>query len=226
MKLHKYVLAAAVAVTGLFTVQPANAAPTATCALSVPSRIYVNATYNLFQARLAAGCPSTTYTAVWKSSPVATNDGGRLAFTGGDRVTQFGFYGSMPPLGTITWTPVGVASDSNGTKVADLAAASTISRCSTVAALDGGRKGTRTALLTTVSYWRPASDRYVRWANKQVLIQYQDIGTTTWKGLAYVTTNSVGQVTYNYYPNRTRRYRVYVPGNSSIWNTFSPIISR
>jgi hypothetical protein len=73
---------------------------------------------------------------------------------------------------------------------------------------------------------RPNTSRYVRWANKQVLIQYQDIGTTTWKGLAYVTTSSVGQVTYNYYPNRTRRYRVYVPGTSSIWNIFSPTISR
>ncbi|MFG1908968.1 hypothetical protein [Kribbella sp. NPDC048928] len=60
-------------------------------------------------------------------------------------------------------------------------------------ALTGGRKGSRTALLTTVSYWRP---------------------------------NSVGQVTYNYYPNRTRRHRVYVVGTSSVWNAFSAMISR
>jgi hypothetical protein len=110
-------------------------------------------------------------------------------------------------------------------KVADLATATSVSKCASAVALTGGRKGARTALLTTVSYWNPTG-RYVRWANKTVLIQYQEIGTSTWKGLAYVTTNSVGQVTYNYYPNRTRRYRVYVAGTSSIWNIFSPVISR
>ncbi|WP_371405209.1 hypothetical protein OHA10_06250 [Kribbella sp. NBC_00662] len=231
MKLYKTTLAVlALMAASLVTIQPADAAQqqaTATCSLWVPSRISVGATYNNFLARFGAGCPDTIYTAVWKSTPAVTpNPQGRLEFTYGNRVAQFGFYGTVPPIGTITWTPAGGATNINGTKVADLASATSVSRCASAVALTGGRKGSRTALLTTVSYWKPSSDRYIRWANKQVLIQYQDIGTSTWKGLAYVTTNSVGQVTYNYYPNRTRRYRVYVPGTSSIWNIFSPVISR
>jgi hypothetical protein len=230
LKLYKSALALALLASVMVATQPAHAAPqqsTVTCSLSVPSRISVGGTYNNFLARLGSGCPNTIYTAVWKSTPAATsNPQGRLEFTFGNRVAQFGFSGTVPPIGTITWKPAGGATNINGAKVADLASATSVSRCASAVALTGGRKGGRTALLTTVSYWRPSSDRYVRWASKQVLIQYQDIGTTTWKGLAYVTTNSVGQVTYTYYPNRTRRYRVYVPGTSSIWNIFSPTISR
>ncbi|TCC41395.1 hypothetical protein [Kribbella speibonae] len=230
MKLHKFMPAVALLAAGLTVAPPAHAVPeqtTTVCNLVVPARISVNGEYYGEWARLGSGCPASVYTAVWKSSPAATpNAQGRLEFTKGSRMVQFGFFGSNPPLGTITWSPAGGATNINGVKVADLGTAYSVSRCASVAALSGGRKGSRTALLTTVSYWRPASNRYVRWANKQVLIQYQDIGTSTWKGLAYVTTSSVGQVTYNYYPNRTRRYRVYVPGTSSIWNIFSPVISR
>lgn len=32
--------------------------------------------------------------------------------------------------------------------------------------------------------------------------------------------------TDDYYPNRTRRYRVHVPGTTSIWDDYSPVISR
>jgi hypothetical protein len=230
LKLWKLAPAVALLTAGLAVTQPAQAATqqtAAVCTLAVPARISVSGSYYLDYARLGTGCPDSVYTAVWKSTPAATsNPQGRLEFLKGSRIAQFGFFGSNPPIGTITWSPAGGATNVSGVKVADLATAYSLSRCASVAALTGGRKGSRRALLTTVSYWRPASDRYVRWTSKKVLIQYQDIGTTTWKGLAYVTTNSVGQATYNYYPNRTRRYRVYVPGTSSIWNDFSPVISR
>ena len=231
MKLYKTTLAAlALMAASLVAIQSADAAPqqaTATCSLVVPSRLSIGAANNNFVAKLGANCPASVYTAVWKSTPAATMyPEGRLQFLYGARDVSFTILGEVPPIGTVTFKPAGGATAFDGTKVADLASATTISRCTSAVALTGGRKGSRTALLTTVSYWRPNSSRYIRWANKQVLIQYQDIGTSTWKGLAYVTTNSVGQVTYNYYPNRTRRYRVYVPGTSSIWNIFSPVISR
>lgn len=230
MKLRSIAPAAALVAAGLFVTQPAQAAPqqaTATCSLVAPARLYIGALNNNFVAKLGSNCPATIDTAVWKSTPAATmNPEGRLEFLHHAREAAFTVLGEAPPIGTVTWKPAGGATDFNGVKVADLAAATSVSRCSSAVALTGGRKGSRTALLTTVSYWRPNSGRYVRWAGKQVLIQYQDIGTTAWKGLAYVTTNSVGQVTYNYYPNRTRRYRVYVPGTSSIWNVFSPVVSR
>jgi hypothetical protein len=230
LKLYKSALALALLAAGVVSTQPAQAASeqaTATCSLVVPARISVAADINNVLAKLGADCPGTVRTAVWKSTPNATmKPEGRLEFLYSAREVYFTFTGMVPPLGTVQWTPAGGATNFSGAKVADLKSATSVVRCASVAAITGGRKGTRTALLTTVSYWRPNSDRYVRWANKQVLIQYQDIGTSTWKGLAYVTTNGVGQVTYNYYPNRTRRYRVYVPGTSSVWNIFSPVISR
>lgn len=230
MKLRTIAPAVILVAAGLFATQPAEAAPqqaTATCSLIAPSRLYIGAPNNNFVAKLASNCPATVHTAVWKSTPNATMyPQGRLQFLNHAREASFTVLGEVPPIGTIAWTPAGGATDLNGVKVADLGSATSVSKCSTAVALTGGRKGSRTALLTTVSYWRPNSSRYVRWANKQVLIQYQEIGTSTWKGLAYVTTNSVGQVTYNYYPNRTRRYRVYVAGTSSVWNAFSAMISR
>jgi hypothetical protein len=230
LKLRTIAPAAALVAAGLLAAQPAQAAPqqaTATCSLVVPSRLYIGAQNNNFVAKLGSNCPQTINTAVWKSSPAATMyPEGRLEFLNHAREVGFTVSGYAPPIGTITWKPAGGATDFNGVKVADLTAATSVSKCASAVALTGGRLGSRTALLTTVSYWRASSGRYVRWAGKQVLIQYQEIGTTTWKGLAYVTTNSVGQVTYNYYPNRTRRYRVYVPGTASVWNSFSPVISR
>jgi hypothetical protein len=232
LKLYKAALAAvALLASGLVAGQPAQAATqqaTATCSLVPPARISIAQSINRYMAVLASNCPASVYTAVWKSTPIATTyPEGRLEFLNGNRATGFFVSGTVaPPIGTVIWKPAGGATNSDGVKVADLASASSTVRCASAVALSGGRKGSRTALLTTVSYWKPSSNRYVRWANKQVLIQYQDIGTSTWKGLAYVTTNSVGQVTYNYYPNRTRRYRVYVPGTSSVWNIFSPTISR
>lgn len=232
MKLYKSALAAAgLLASTLVAAQPAHAVPeqaTATCSLLPPSRISISQTVNRYHASLASNCPAGVYTAVWKSTPIATTyPEGRLEFLYGNRMAGFNVIGTNPPIGTITWKPAGGATNSDGVKVADLATATSVSKCASAVALSGGRKGTRTALLTTVSYWQPyPAARYIRWANKQVLLQYQDIGTSTWKGLAYVTTNSAGQVTYNYYPNRTRRYRAYVPGTSSVWNIFSPVISR
>jgi hypothetical protein len=231
LKLYKAAVAAAALLgSSLIAVQPAQAVAeqtTATCSLVPPSRISIGASINNFTAKLGSNCPASVYTAVWKSTPRATMyPEGRLEFRYAAREVGFTIIGTTPPIGTVTWQPAGGATNFDGDRVADLAPATSVSRCASAVALSGGRKGSRTALLTTVSYWRPNSDRYVRWANKQVLIQYQEIGTSTWKGLAYVTTNSVGQVAYNYYPNRTRRYRVYVPGTSSVWNIFSPVISR
>jgi hypothetical protein len=214
----------------LIVAQPAHAVAeqvTATCSFDPPSRISISQTVNRYHATLASNCPASVYTAVWKSTPIATTSTqGRLEFLYGSRMVGFNVVGINPPIGTVTWKPAGAATNVNGVKVADLATATSVSKCASAVALSGSRKAARTALLTTVSHWNPAAGYYVRWANKTVLIQYQEIGTSTWKGLAYVTTNSVGQVIYNYYPNRTRRYRVYVPGTSSVWNIFSPVISR
>ncbi len=222
--------------SSLVLVQPAEAAvpaaaqqATATCSLVLPARVSISTTMNRVGAKLGSNCSANVYTAVWKvpvGATVASGDA-KLTFNFGSRDQTFYVSGWTPPPGTLTFLPAGGATDVNGTKIADLAAATTVARWASVAAVSGGRKGTRTALVTTVSRWESApSPRFIRWANKKVLLQYQEVGTSTWKGLAYVTTGAQGQVTYNYYPNRTRRYRAYVPATTSIWDAYSPTISR
>ena len=50
-----------------------------------------------------------------------------------------------------------------------------------------------------------------------------------WSGrgrLVYVTTNSKGQATYTYYPGKSRKYRAYAAATSTIWDDFSPVLTR
>ncbi|WP_020388233.1 hypothetical protein [Kribbella catacumbae] len=235
MRYKPALAAAGLLASSLVLAQPAEAAvpaatqqATATCSLVLPKRITIKAEMNMYWASLGSNCSASVYTAVWKK-PLGVGDSAdsKLVFNFGERLASFGVRGWNPPPGTLTFTPAGGATDANGTKIADLASATTVARWASVAAISGGRKGTRTALLTTVSRWDGGhSPRFIRWANKKVLLQYQEIGTSTWKGLAYVTTGAQGQVTYNYYPNRTRRYRAYVPATTSIWDAYSPTISR
>jgi hypothetical protein len=131
------------------------------------------------------------------------------------------------PAGKVTW--VGQAEggmDASGHKVATLLPAPTEIRFGSTASLTATRTGSKTAFLTTVWAFSPTTNTYARWAGRKLLVQYQEIGTSSWKGLAYITTNAKGQAAYTYYPGRTRRYRVYVPATTSVWDYYSPTISR
>jgi hypothetical protein len=207
--------------------QAATQQATATCSLVLPARISIKADVNYFFGKLGSNCPDNVYTAVWKSSPEATlYPEGKLEFLYGNREAQFAITGTAPPLGTVAWKPAGSATNINGATVATLSSATSVVRAASAASVIGGRKGTRTALIAAASYWRPNSDRFVSWPNRKVLLQYQEVGSTTWKGLAYVTTDSTGKAAYTYYPAKSRKYRAYVAGTSSVWDDFSPVITR
>jgi hypothetical protein len=143
LKLYKPMLAATLLASSLIATQPAQATTrqaTATCSLVVPSRLSIGAQNNNFVAKLASNCPATVYTAVWKSTPAATMfPEGRLQFLYSAREASFTILGEVPPIGTVTWKPAGGATDINGVKVANLASATSVSRCASAVALTGGR---------------------------------------------------------------------------------------
>jgi hypothetical protein len=230
LKLYKTTLAVlALMAASLVTIQPSQAATTrvtaATCSFKVPPRLAMNAANTYYAVPLGSDCPATmvggAWTATWKtgfSESVLCQNG---------KCPGISLSTKYVPVGKVTW--VGDASggvDQAGNKVATLLPAATEIRFASSASVNAGRKGTRTAFLTTVWYFNPKTNTYSRWAGRKLLLQYQEIGTTTWKGLAYTTTNASGQAAYTYYPGRTRRYRVYVPASTSVWDYYSPTISR
>jgi hypothetical protein len=216
--------------SSLVLTQPAQAAPPTAqqtfdgCSLVIPAKLSIKSDPSSSLGSLGPDCISTIYTAVWKAPAGVDVAQGKLTFARGARNVVF--YLTGLPAGRVTFSPVGSATDVKGHKLVDLAPASTVIKCGSVAALTGGRKGTRTALVATVSYWRSSAKHFERWANKKVLLQYQEAGSSTWKGLAYVTTNSNGQASYTYYPGKSRKYRAYAATTSTIWDDFSPIITR
>jgi len=232
LKLYKSALAVvALLASGLVATQPADAVPpaaqrtTATCSFKVPAKLSLRSAYTSYdRVPLGSDCPSTMVGADWTAT-----------WRNGQNLTISCHYGTCPgpslksttPAGRVTWVgaPWGGV-DENGNKVADLLPAYSDIRFASSASVNAGRKGTKTAFLTTVWYFSPKKNTYVRWAGWRLLLQYQEIGTTTWKGLAYVTTNASGQAAYTYYPGRTRRYRLYVPATTSVWDYYTPTISR
>jgi hypothetical protein len=233
---YKSVLAAVGLLAASLTLaQPAGAAvptaaqqATATCSLVLPARIAIRAGMNRVWGTLGSNCSAAIYTAVWKvpvGAEVASGDA-KLAFEFGDRDSAFNVSGWTPPPGTLTFKPAGSATNESGHKIADLTAASTVAKWSSVATITGGHKGTKTALVTTVTHWDSAPAGFVRWPYKKMLLQYQEVGSSTWKGLAYVTTNSKGQATYTYYPGKSRKYRAYAAATSTTWDDFTPVLTR
>jgi hypothetical protein len=230
LKLYKAALAAVgLLASGLVAAQPTEAAhqqvAAATCSFKVPAKLAMRAANTTYPVQLGSDCPTTmvggAWTATWTNGFVESVSCQQGRCPGVALSTKY------VPVGKVTW--VGDAEggvDENGNKVATLLPAYTEIRFASSASLTGGRKGTRTALLTTVWWFSPKTNTYVRWAGRKLLVQYQEIGRSTWKGLAYVTTNASGQASYSYYPGRTRRYRVYVPATTSVWDFYTPSISR
>lgn len=232
MKLYKSALAAlGLLASGLVATQPAEAVPsspqgvTATCSFKVPAKLALRAAYTAFdRVPLGSDCPSTmvgaNWTATWKT-------GANLTISCQNGICPGPGLKSTTPAGRVTWVGDSWGGlDKDGNKVADLLPAYSDIRFASSASVNAGRKGTRTAFLTTVWYFNPKTNTFARWAGWKLLLQYQEIGTSTWKGLAYVTTNASGQASYTYYPGRTRRYRVYVPATTSVWDFYTPTISR
>ncbi|GAB2675635.1 hypothetical protein [Kribbella swartbergensis] len=205
---------------------PAGADGTAaTCSMKPPARISLAAAQTLVSIPLGSDCPSTVQHARWYinwSNGIQQDldcwDGEPCRLSLSTRTT---------PAQQVTFEPDPYgATDASGARVATLIQAYSAVRFASSASVNAGRKGTRTAFITTVWWFSPTTNTFVRWGGRRVLLQYQEIGTSTWKGLAYLTTNASGQASYTYYPGRTRRYRLYVPASTSVWDFYTPSISR
>lgn len=234
MLLKSLLAATGLIASGLLVTQPAQAATpsstqgtTATCSLAMPAKLVMRRQINSYIVSLGADCPTNVYTASWVGARTGNSNKATVQFEYASRRAQFTLYSWISPVGTMTWTGNAKGgTDYNGAKVATLKTAVSVTKYASSATLTGGHQGTKTALIAAVGYYNPKTNAFTRWPSKKVLLQYQEVGSTVWKGLAYATTNATGQASYTYYPGKVRRYRVAVPTNATIWDFTSATLTR
>jgi hypothetical protein len=221
----RHAMLSALGVTGLAVGLPlgASAAPDtsiASCTLSAPTRVAIGKPSVLLPLRISGACAQTGGQAVWD-----------LDYPGPDS-QQHGFIGTdggiwpfndEMPVGQYVWRtqfaydPSGnTLSQNTVTSTAKLAAGAWISskRVGDVVTLNG------TSLLysvTTNSYFKRSASG---------VFQFRERGTSTWKNLKSVTTNSSGQVTMAYRYSKTRDYRFALYSTSISWDLGSAVTTR
>ncbi|NIK61276.1 hypothetical protein [Kribbella shirazensis] len=229
----KSLLAAGALVAGLLAMPvTASAAPAGgeaaaagTCSMVMPARFSIRAAVTNFKITLAGNCATARMAgADWTGTTAGSTWSEYLFFYDTKYTDTITMYALSTPIGRTTWIGTG-AYDQDYNDIAQTNASS-YTKYGSSATLIGGRKGSRTAFIATVGYYNPKVNAFVRWPGKQVLLQYKEVGSSTWKGLKYLTTNASGQASYTYYPNKTRNYRLYVPQNASLWDFYTPAISR
>jgi len=201
----------------------ASAAPDTTaagCTLSVPTRVAIGKPSVLLPQKLTGACAQPNGFAVWNLDYPDTRSQ-QQAFAGVNGGT-WPFTDDMP-VGLYVWRtqsaqdPAGNPLTQNTvTTTAKLAAGAWISskRVGDVVTLNG------TSLLysvTTNSYFKRSAAG---------VFQFRERGTTTWKNLKSVRTNSKGQVTMAYRYSKTRDYRFALYSTSISWDLGSAVTTR
>ncbi len=220
-----HVVASALGVAGLVAGLPlsASAAPettTAGCTLSVSTRVAIGKPSVAVPQKLTGACGQTGGFAVWDLD-YPDHRSQQWAFAGVSSSNWF--FTDDLPIGQYVWRtqraedPSGNPQTQNTvTTTAKLAAGAWISskRVGDVVTLNG------TSLLYSVTtnkyFQRPASG----------VFQFRERGTTTWKTLKSVTTNSRGQVTMAYRYSKVRDYRFALYSTPISWDLGSAVTTR
>ena len=133
-------------------------------------------------------------------------------------------YYTFDPMGRMTWRPGG-AYDSYSNTLSQNSPVSEV-RLGSWAGLTATRSGSAVTLnVRAVRYW-VSGDKNIPFTSAAGTIQYRGLGTTTWKSLKYVSTNSSGAYAYKYTSSAARDYRVVLNGTSSIWNATSATLRK
>ncbi|MFB6725946.1 hypothetical protein ACFCV3_37595 [Kribbella sp. NPDC056345] len=220
--------------TGLAAAVPAQAAapvaqkPAAlpVCHPGVPDRLVMNNRQTHYTITYGKGCPANLHSADWhgrqKGDPVSID----IEYRDGNRKTTFTLYSEVSPVGVVNFTgdtDDGSGEDSEGNPVATLASFNRMNKY--VSAVDltvTKSRGVTTASMAAGNY-RPAINKFIPWGGKEIVLQYKQAGTSTWKQLTKVKANSNGKASFKWAPKATFSYRAYIAGNSVVWDDYSPV---
>jgi hypothetical protein len=226
------VLAAALATAMPFVAAPAATAESraaSTCTLRTSPRIALGPNGATIVGTAADDCTrALVWTARWHGVHPTKGVRAYLVFRGlynpGPDVARW----TVPdesPLGRWTWQPQG-AYDVTGARVATQNTLYSDVKVASWAGLTATRSGQRVTLSTSVARYSASYQRYIPWAGAAGQLQYRIKGTSTWRALAGVKTNSAGKYTYSRNWGAALEYRVYFPATAYIWNVATPTVYR
>ncbi|MBO1755276.1 hypothetical protein [Allobranchiibius sp. CTAmp26] len=201
-------------------------APTASaaqsCTLSAPARVSVWHSYTGVPLRASGACTIGSGWGAWDLIH-PTQGSQDTAFFDGTATDTWDYY-TFEPMGRMTWRPSD-AYDSYSNMLSQNAPVSEV-RLGSWAGLTATRSGSAVTLnVRAVRYW-VSGDKNIPFTSAAGTIQYRAPGTTAWKSLKYVSTNSSGAYQYRYASSAARDYRVVLNGTSSIWNAASATVRR
>jgi hypothetical protein len=214
-----------VAVTATIPGQ-AQAKTTATCNLTAPYRVVIGQPYKEIKLYASGICSlGANAWAAWDLiHPSQGYQGGALFGTplGGSNQDSWDLY-SFHTIGLHTWRPSD-AYDNNSNPVSQNTVQSDI-RLATAAWITSKRTSDVVTLTGTSLLYSTGSDAYFKRSAKGAF-QFKERGTTTWKGLKAVTTNSAGVATMAYRYSKLRDYRFVLYTTSISWDQASATTTR
>ncbi|MET7279215.1 hypothetical protein ABZS29_13355 [Kribbella sp. NPDC005582] len=219
------VLAVGVVAAGLVGTPGVASAATPVCRFEIPAKLTITKPDQLVSFGWGSSCPKTAFLANWR---------GRAAGVDGSSYDVSCSWGHLNcsvrvndayPGHSMSWIPVGYATDAKGRKVADLRSATSIAKYGAAVKLTAARSGTRTTLTARPTYYSAKAKGFVR-HHGRVLFQSKDPGSSVWKDLGYVTPGSAGTATYTLTTNRSRAYRAYVASSATVWYAYSAPVTR
>ncbi|MGC4939822.1 hypothetical protein [Kribbella sp. DT2] len=199
-----------------------SAAAAGACNLSVPTRVAISRPYMELPTKISGECTVNGSFSLWTLTHPSKGEVTQVGFEEGATTYPWDIY-ATDPIGNQTFVPDGAVDPADQpltqnapATTVKLAAGAWISstRTADVVTLKG------TSLLYSVSknvfFKRSASG----------VFQYRDRGTTTWKNLKAVTTNSAGEATMAYRYSPVRDYRFALYSTSISWDLASATTTR
>nr|WP_238356353.1 hypothetical protein [Kribbella italica] len=208
--------------TAALIATPASAQTAAACTLTAPYRVVIGQPYKEFKLSASSICSLNGGSSGWDLIHPSQGSQGGAYFISGTTQESWDVY-DFHTIGLHTWRPSG-AFDSGSNPLTQNTVKSDI-RLATAAWITSKRTSDVVTLTGTSLLYSTASDSYFKRSAKGAF-QFKERGTTTWKGLKAVTTNSAGVATMSYRYSKTRDYRFVLYTTPVSWDQASATTTR
>ena len=199
---------------------PAEAQVAGTCVLHAPSRVAIGRPYIGLRLTMSGPCYPDGYASWWLYHPSQGSQDGALF----DKTTsEYWDVYSDHTIGVHTWRP-GSAWDAGYVDQAQNAPTSTV-KLAAGAWISSSRSGDVVTLKGTSLLYSVSNNNYFKRSAGGVF-QFRERGTTQWKNLKSVSTNSRGETTMAYRYSKTRDYRFALCSTSISWDLASTVTTR
>jgi hypothetical protein len=223
MRLPILLTATGVVAAGLIAITPAASAD-GTCSLYVLTKFSITQPHRAVTVNQGPNCAAAgIVNAAWTAHHPSAGAASVVIFPGGARSDTVDLTDDLP-LGLWNWRP-GYAYDANDNDVFQYSPYTDV-RLGSYGQVTVTHTGSRVDLRTTAMRYWAGGDRFIGWSGARGQLQYRTPGTTTWRGLKDVYSNSGGLYGYTYATTAVRDYRLVLIASSQIWGSSSPVVRR